>query len=339
VGELNLLIPRTRDGDFSPDLFARMQRSDQALVQAMMEMVVNGVSTRKVTRITEELCGVSFSKSMVSSLCGKWDLAVEAWNERDLGKETFPFVQLDGLYIKVREDGRVQSKCCCIAIGTNALGIRSIIGVRVEDKESTGIWDGFCSWLEGRHLHGVDLMTSDAHPGLVDAAKKHFPGATWQRCQVHMQRDIVKASPRSLQTEISHRYREIVDAPTEEKARILLNETLAAFEKKAASAMDILENGFDDIMAVMTFPKGMRVHIRTSNGIERLNEEVRRRERVIGIFPNKESSKRLLGAVLMEHDEIWSTKTHMNMTDYHIWKTEQQKHPAPAVEQKMSVIA
>ena len=328
VGPLTLLIPRTRDGDFSPELFARMQRSEQALVQAMMEMVVNGVSTRKVTRITEELCGVSFSKSTVSSLCAKWSGVVEAWNNRDLGGRVFPFIQMDGIYIHVREDGRVQSKCCCIAIGTDEHGMRSVLGIRIEEKESVEVWDRFCTWLEERHLHGVDCMTSDAHHGLVEAATRHFPGATWQRCQVHLQRNIRDAAPRAHQKDISRRYRDIVNAPTVEKARILLNETLDHYGKSAASAMNILESGFDDAMAVMAFPPEYRVHIRTSNTIERLNREVRRRERVIGIFPNTDSPLRLLGALLMEHDDMWKTSPqYMNMTEYTRWKEERTAAP------------
>ena len=155
----------------------------------------------------------------------------------------------------------------------------------------------------------------------------HFPGAAWQRCQAHLQRDIVTASPRSLQREISHRYREIVDAPKQEKSRILLNETLAAYETKAPSAMNILENGFDDATAtVMTSPTELRVHIRTSNSIERLNIEVRRRDKVIGIFPSQESAFLLHGALLMEIDERWSTERHLNMDLYRQWKNEQSKN-------------
>lgn len=269
---------------------------------------------------------------MVSSLCGKWDHAVTAWNERDLEECAYPFIQLDGIYIKAREGGRVLSKCCCIAIGTDERGIQSILGIRVEDKESSGSWKRFCAWLESRHLHGVEMITSDAHPGLVDAAMKHFPGASWQRCQVHLQRDIVTASPRTLQREISHRYREIVDASTQEKTRIFLNETLAAYETHAPCAMNILENGFDDAMAVMTFPKELRVHIRTSNSIERLNRDVRRREKGIGIFRSQDSAFRLLGALLMEIDEQWSTKHHLNMDLYRQWKNEHKQCSSRAVE-------
>ena len=185
---------------------------------------------------------------------------------------------------------------------------------------------------ESRHHHGVEMMTSDAHPGFVDADMNHFPGAAWQRCQVHLQRDIVTASPRSLQREISYRYREIVDAPTQEKSRILLNETLAAYETKAPSAMNILGNGFDDAMAVITFPKELRVHIRTSNSIERLNREVRRREKVIGIFPSQESAFRILGALLMEINERWNKERHLNMDLYRQWKNEQSKHSSQPLD-------
>jgi len=176
VGQLALCVPQVREGGFSPELFARYQRSEQALILTLMEMVVNGVSTRKVARITEELCRTSFSKSAVSHLCRGLDPLVEAWNERDLGGARFPFVLVDALVIRVREDGRVRSCSALIASGVNEDGYREILGLQLGDSASEQSWTDFFRWLKGRGLHGVDLVVSDNHGGLTSAVRVQFQG-------------------------------------------------------------------------------------------------------------------------------------------------------------------
>jgi putative transposase len=188
VGQLTLRIPQVREGQFSPELFARYQRSEQALVLALMEMVVNGVSTRKVSAITEELCGTSFATSTVSALCAGLDPLGTAWNERPLGEQAFPFVVADALVVKVREQERVRALSALIAIGLNAAGYREILGIQLGDSESEGSWSSFFTWLKRRGLSGIDLVVSDAQTGLVAAVQRHFQGATWQRCQTHLGR-------------------------------------------------------------------------------------------------------------------------------------------------------
>jgi putative transposase len=183
VGQLTLRVPQVREGQFSPELFARYQRSEQALVLALMEMVVNGVSTRKVSAITEEWCGTSCSKSTVSALCARLDPLVTAWNERHLGEQAFPFVLADALVVKVREQERVRALAALIAIGVNAAGYREILGIQLGDSESEGSWTTFFAWLKRRGLSSVDLVVSDAHTGLVAAVQRQFQGCTWQRCQ------------------------------------------------------------------------------------------------------------------------------------------------------------
>jgi len=321
IGRLVFSVPRTRNGPLSTEVFERYQRSEQALVLAMMEMVVNGVSTRKVRVVLEELCGTEFWKSTVSELCARLDPVVHDWNERDLGSQKYPFLLVDALFIRVRKGGRVRMQSVLIATGINRDGYREVLGLKVGDSESEGIWSEFFGWLKGRGLRGVDLVVSDDHKGLVKAITTHFQGATWQRCQTHFVRNILDACPKSLQGELHGRLRLIFDAPDMATARQLLNDVVRDYGSRAPRAVERLEAGFEDAMAVMSLPEQYRRRLRTTNGVERLNQEVRRRERVIRIFPNEESALRLIGAVLMEIDETWSTgHRYFDMEEYWRWR-------------------
>lgn len=306
VGTLTLHVPRHRNGDFSTELFERYQRSEQALLLAMMQMVVSGVSSRKVDDITYELCGKNFSKSMVSKLCERLDPIVKNFQNRPLEKH-YPFLVVDALYLKVREDGRVRSKGLLVAVAVNQDGHREIIGFRVADTESETSWGDFFSSLKERGLSDVHLVTSDSHKGLVNAVRKHFQGATWQRCQTHFSRNMLDMTPKSLQSELKEELRELYEAVDHDSAIKIRNLIMDKYESKASRAMALLDDAFDDITAVLSVPFKYRKRLRTSNGIERLNQEIRRRERVIRIFPNEASVIRLLGALLMEHDEKWQT--------------------------------
>jgi transposase-like protein len=330
IGTLALRVPQVRDGSFSPELFARYQRSEQALVCTLMEMVVNGVSTRKVAQITEELCGKAFSKSTVSDLCQGLDPLVNAWNERSLAEQRYPFVLVDALVLKIREGGRVRSRSALLAIGVNDAGYREMLGLQLGDSESERSWMDYFVWLKGRGLSGVDLVVSDSHGGLVNAVRLQFQGATWQRCQTHLSATVSDATPKALQDEVHRRVRAIYEAPDVETARLLLGKFSADFAQRAPTAVLTLERGFDDATAVLALPPPYRQRLRTSNAVERLNEEVRRRERVIRIFPNRESVIRLLGALLMEQDEAWTTgKRYFDMAPYWQWRSnpaEQEDH-------------
>ena len=303
IGTLTLKVPRVRDGRFSPELFARYQRSEQALVLALMEMVVNGVSTRKVTRIVEELCGDSVSKSLVSSLCQQLDPVVTAWKDRRLDDQAYPFVLVDALVLKVRHEGRVRQQGMLLATGVNADGYREILGLHVGDGESEASWGTFFQGLKERGLRGVDLVVSDQHAGLVKAVRTHFQGATWQRCQTHFTRNLLDGCPKSLHAALKAKLRLLFEAADLATARHLLTEILAEFSERAGKAMATLETGFDDATAVLALPEAYRKRLRTTNSVERLNEELRRRERVIRIFPNRLSAERLLGAVLLEQQD------------------------------------
>jgi putative transposase len=304
VGTLNLRIPRHRNGEFSTELFERYQRSEQALLLAMMEMVVNGVSTRKIETITQELCGKKFSKSTISSLCKKLDPIVHAFRTRPL-ESHYPFLIVDALYVKVREDNRVQSKGLLIAVGVNEEGYREIIGFSVANTESESSWGEFFSSLKERGLKDVHLITSDDHKGLVKAARRHFQGSTWQRCQTHFSRNMLDHTPKALQPEIKEELRKLYEAVDVDSARKVKDQIIDKYETRAPKAVALLDEAFDDITAILVVPLKYRKRLRTTNGVERLNQEVRRRERVIRIFPNGASVIRLMGALLMEQDEKW----------------------------------
>ena len=306
VGTLTLRVPRHRDGQFSTELFARYQRSEQALVLAMMEMVINGVSTRKVEQITEELCGKKFSKSTVSALCKSLDPMVEAFRTRPL-KCHYPFLMVDAIYVKVRENGRVQSRGLLIAIAVNEEGHREIIGFQLANSESESSWGEFFSSLIDRGLKNVDLVTSDDHKGLVNAVRRHFQGASWQRCQTHFSRNMLDHTPKALQPEVKEELRRLYESVDLESARKVRDQIIQTYEDKAPKATALLDEAFDDITAVLALPLKYRKRLRTTNGVERLNQEIRRRERVIRIFPNAASVIRLMGALLMEQDEKWQT--------------------------------
>ena len=322
VGTLTLQIPRLRNGKFSTEMFVRYQRSEQALMLSLMEMVIQGVSTRKITEVTQELCGAEFSKSTVSALCKRLDPIVTAWNARPLRDTRYPFVLVDALVVKIREEVSVRPRGVMIATGITAQGQREILGFHIDDSESEASWSEFFGTLKQRGLSGVDLIVSDCHGGLVKSIRTHFQGVLWQRCQTHFLRNLLDAAPKSVTQELHGRLKAMLHATDLDTGRHIEQQILTEFAKKAPKAMSILEAGFEDAMAVMVLPESYRQRLRTTNSVERLNEEIRRRERVIRIFPNPESAQRLLGALFMEHSEKWfSGKRYLCMEEYHAWRT------------------
>ena len=283
----------------------------------MLQMVVDGVSTRKVENVTRELCGTSFSKSTVSALCSRLDPVVEAFRNRPLLKH-YPFVIVDALYLKVRENHAVRSKGFLVAIGINEEGKPEILGFLADDSESEETWCRFFHSLKQRGLSRVDLITSDNHGGLVNAVKKSFQGTVWQRCQTHFSKNVLDNTPKSLRGEVKTFLRDIYTAPDRDSAKERMQQLSAQLTDRAPKAKKVLEDGFDDAIAAFMLPEKYRKRMRTSNYIERLNEELRRRERVIRIFPNTDSVYRLLGAVLMEQHEKWSGgKKYLDMDEYY----------------------
>lgn len=338
VGTLDLHIPKFRNGNFSTELFQNYQRSEKALLLGLMEMVIMGVSTRKISAITEALCGTNFSKSTVSALCSEMDPLVESFRNRPLDRE-YPFLIVDAIYMKARDDQRIRSKGFLIAIGVNKAGDREVIGFAVADGESEESWSEFFTSLKMRGLSRVDLICSDNHGGLKKAIQKQFHGACWQRCQTHFSKNLLDKTPKRLQQAVKSRLTDLYNAPDLQEAMARKQRMIDDFQAQAPKAMELLDACFDDITAVFALPEPYRKRLRTTNGIERTNEELRRRERVIRIFPNEESMIRLMGSLLMEFHEKWVTgKKYFTMERYYE-EREDAKKRAANVRGKLQVVS
>lgn len=324
VGPLNLQVPQTRDGSFKTEIFKRYQRSEQAFVLGIMEMYLEGVSCRKVTKITEQLCGCSFSKSTVSQLCVDLDARLHAWRNRSLHEKKYPFLIVDALVVKVRRNGAVRPTGVLIIYGINEDGIREPLDLLVANSESESSWSEIFKRLKQRGLNGLELVVSDDHAGLVKAVNQEFQDVIWQRCQTHFMRNILGHSPRYLKQDIANDVKLIFKAENKAVAIQLARDVIARYEDKAPRAMDCLEQGLEDGIAVLLLPQRYRQRLRTSNLAERMNEEIRRRERVIRIFPNDEAAMRLIGALLADkYDEWQAASKYFDMIEFWQWKGEQ----------------
>ncbi|MBS4190222.1 IS256 family transposase [Bacillus sp. FJAT-49705] len=310
TGSLKLKVPRTRDGEFSTTVFEKYKRCEKALILSMIEMVVNGVSTRKVTKIVEELCGKSVSKSLVSNLTKSLDPVINEWRNRPLNTLYYQYLYVDALYIKVRENNKVVSKSVHIACGVNEKGFREIIGLKINHSESTESWSLFFEYLKSRGLQSPKLVISDAHSGLVTAIKQTFLGTAWQRCCVHFLRNIFETMPKKGTAEARQELKDLFRNSELEIVRELKNRFIEKYEevKGFSKTIDTLEAGFEDAIQFHSQPVQYHKHLKTTNMLERLNREIRRREKVIQIFPNDQSAIRIIGAVLMEIEEEWTNK-------------------------------
>lgn len=310
IGRVTLKVPRTRKGEFSPSLFEKYARCDQAFVLSMLEMVVNGVSTRKVKNVVQQLCGESVSKSFVSSLTEKLDPVVRAWANRPLNTTYYPYIFADAMYIKVREHNRVVPKAVYIATAITEDNRREVLGMKVDHAESYDAWKAFLLHLQSRGVQSPKLFITDAHAGLKKALKEVFVGSVWQRCLVHLKRNIFNALPKKGIEKEKLGLKRIFEAVSVEDARTFKDEFLSSFgdNPKLEKAIRILEDGFEDTIQYLNEPVKFQQYIRSTNSLERLNQEVRRREQVIRIFPNTQSAFRLIGAVLMQVNEEQSMK-------------------------------
>jgi putative transposase len=308
VGTLNLLVPQDREGTFSTRLFSRYQRNEKALCLALMEMYVEGVSTRKVKEVTEELCGTSFSKSLVSSLAGSLDSELKAWRSRRLEAEAYPYLFVDARYEKVRIDGRVVSQGVLIVSGVRDDGFREVLGVEVSDTESEATYQEMFRSLKGRGLSGVDLVVSDDHEGLKAAIARHFQGASHQRCQVHYARNLLGMVSYASRKELGADLRAIFAAPAREQALQLASSVAQRWREKGNEKVARhTEEHLEECLTCLAFPESHRRRIRTTNSLERLNQEIKRRTRVVRIFPNREACLRLVSALAVEQSEEWLT--------------------------------
>jgi len=306
IAPITFDIPQVREGGFYPKALEKGLRSERALMMALAEMYVQGVSTRRVAAITEKLCGSGVSSAQVSRAATMLDEVLEPWRNRPLGE--IIYLYLDALYEKVRVDGQVRDAAVLIASGVKLDGKRLILGVSVSLGEQEQHWRDFLQSLVERGVNGVELIISDAHVGLQAARKAVFSGILWQRCQFHMQQNASQYVPRqSMKREVAADIRAIFNAPDRDQAEAQLQKTVGKYAQSASRLADWLEGNIPEGLTVFAFPEDHRRRIRTVNSLERLCLEIRRRTRVARIFPNEDSCLRLVSAVLMERSETWET--------------------------------
>lgn len=304
IGKITLHVPRHRNVPFKTMIFDNYTRSEGALISTMMEMVVQGVSTRKISEVTKILCGQEFSKSTVSQICKALDEIVCGFRDRPIEKY-YPFLITDATYFKVRSQHRVTSKAFMIAIGITEEGIKEVVGFGVYDNESHNTWSSFYESLKKRGMLSPKMIVSDAHKGEKTAIGKVYPDSPWQRCQVHLRKNITEHIQKKYVAGIGSELTEMFNAKTLEEARKIRDQIICDYEDVAPEAMEILDEGFDDAMTVMELPHQMRSVLRSTNHLERINGMLKARSKIIKIFPNEESVNRLMGAVLIEiHDKI-----------------------------------
>ena len=304
IGKLELRVPRDRSGEFSTALFERYARSEKALVAALAEMYVQGVSTRKVKAITEELCGHSFSVSAISAINKSLDEALERFAGRQL-EEAYPYVILDARYEKVREDGVIRSMAVQIAIGINWEGQRQVLAVETANRESQSSWKDFLLRLKERGLTGVEFVVSDDHAGLKKAISEVLCEAAWQRCYVHFLRNALDYLPRKADDDCLQELRWIYDRRDLQEANRDLAAWITKWQGKYPKLVDWAESNIGETLSFYRLPRAHHKHLKSTNMLERLNEEIKRRTRVVRIFPNTESCLRLIRALCVETHETW----------------------------------
>ena len=304
AGTVPLAIPRLRDGSYFPSLLEPRRRVEQALLAVVQEAYVLGISTRKVETLVQSLGLNGISKSEVSRICSGLDGEVEGWRNRPLIWR-YPYLWLDATYIKVRDCGRVVSQAVIIAYGVRETGEREVIGLEVGPSEDSVFWKEFLRSLVCRGLGGVMLVVSDAHMGLREAIATVLTGASWQRCQVHFMRNALARVPRGAQAMVAAAIRTIFAQPDRESARVQLRRVADNLSQRFSAVASQLEEAEADILAYTAFPREHWRQLYSTNPLERLNKEIKRRSNVVGIFPNSKAAIRLIGAVLMEQQDEW----------------------------------
>ena len=304
VGEVTFAIPQVREGGFYPEALEKGLRSERALLMALAEMYVQGVSTRRVAAITERLCGMQINASQVSRAAEQLDETLAAWRTRPLGEVAYLY--LDARYEKVRQAGSVRDAAILIASGVKRDGKRVILGISVSLSEAEEHWRAFLESLVARGLHGVVLVVSDDHVGLKAARKTVFSGVPWQRCQFHLQQNAQAYIPRvSMRREVAEDIRTIFNAPDRETAQTYLDKAVNKYSTLAPKLTDWMEVNIPEGFTVFAFPRAHQRRLRTSNYLERLSQEIKRRTRVVRVFPNEQACLRLISAILMEIGEEW----------------------------------
>ena len=315
VGTIQLEIPKMRTGTYFPDwLLESRKRSEQALRQVVAQCYVEGVSTRRVDEIVKAMGISGMSKSQVSEIARSLDTLVSQFRDRPLDSGPYTYLWLDALYHKVREDGRVVSVATVIATAVNADGYREIVGIDVITTEDEAGWEAFLGGLVTRGLSGVQLVISDSHSGLKKAIGKVFGGSSWQRCRTHFMRNLLARVTKAKQGEVTGLVRSIFEQPDQQSVRARYDVVELEMIEKFPDAAQILMDAKEDILAFSAFPQEHWRKTQTNNHQERLNKEVRRRTDVVGIFPNRAALIRLVGALLSEQNDDWTTARHRFMT-------------------------
>lgn len=313
LGQITLRVPRTRAGEFSTSMFRRFQRSERALQLGLVEMYVQGVSTRKVTEVTEKLFGTQVSATTISNLSKDLDEEIAAWRNRPL-EEAYPYLVVDAQYHKVREGGRVVNRGVLTAVGVSETGHRRLLDFDVANGESEQSWTELFRRLRQRGLRGVILVVSDDHSGLRAAITRCFVGARWQRCQFHFMRNVLSPIRKRDQAKVADLLRWVYEARNEEDARERLAEAVERMRERWPETAEKLELEGEQSVAVYDLPRSHHRRLRTTNGLERFHEELRRRSRVVRIYPNRAALARLMGALIIEQDERWLTdRRYLNM--------------------------
>jgi putative transposase len=308
AGDLELRIPKLRTGSFFPSLLERRRRVDQALFAVVMEAYLHGVSTRKVDDLVKALgADTGISKSEVSRICADLDQEVGAFRDRSLAEQHFPYVFLDATYCKARVNRRVVSQAVVIATGIRADGWREVLGFAVGDSEDGAFWTAFLRSLKARGQGGVQLVISDAHTGLKQAIAAVLLGAAWQRCRVHFLRNVLAQVPKGSAEMVAAAIRTIFAQPKAEMVRDQLGVIAGMLGRQSPKVETMLRDAAEELLAFTSFPPGHWKKIWSTNPLERLNKEVKRRTDVVGVFPNPEALLRLAGAVLVEAHDEWQT--------------------------------
>jgi transposase-like protein len=304
LGEITFAVPQVREGGFYPSTLEKGLRSERALVSTLAEMYVQGVSTRKVKAITEELCGIEISATQVSRATAQLDATLQEWRERALGE--ISYLYLDARYEKVREAGQVRDAAVLVATGITPMGERQVLGVSVSLSEHESHWKVFLQGLKQRGLHGIKLVTSDDHTGLGAARRAVFGSIPWQRCQFHLQQNAGAYLPKqAMRLEVAADIRAMFNASDRKSAEDLLQGAIQKYATSAPRLSAWMEENLAEGFTVFDFPLEHRRAIRTTNSLERINKEIRRRTRVVGVFPNEAACLRLVSALLMETSEEW----------------------------------
>ena len=328
VGTIELRVPRDRAGLFSTELFERYQRSERALVSALSEMYVQGVSTRKIKAVTEQLCGHSFSATSVSTMNKTLDGALTAFACRRL-EEPYPYLILDARYEQARQGGIIASQAALIAIAVDSSGHRQVLAADLANRESTSSWRDFLLGLRQRGLHGVEFVVSDDHPGLKQAIREVLPEAAWQRCYVHFLRNALDYLPRRANDDCLQELRWIYDRRDIAEVRRDLTAWLSKWSGKYARLCTWVEENIEETLTYYRLPLSHHKHMKSTNMLERLNQEIKRRTHVVRIFPNPASCLRLVRALAVEMHEEWlESPRYLNMEDLREHKKQQMRMAA-----------